>query len=247
MSGKDETAVDSFDAWMGGRPSVMADGEAEQPAPDNDEHGEDAGALKSRAAKLKSPAVLIPSLIGVVVVVLMLFRGQGEPEPTEGQYAAIPTVAAESVAAPLPDAGTAPPPPQAAVADVEAEGAAEAPVAYEQLAQSADEAPLPAPAAPETTQGTEAPAEAEQAAKDTDSGPSRRELELRIEALENDLDRAQQTRHANLRTIRSLRAQLAQLEGQGSFSVVAVLNDGVVVRDKGGSERVYGVGSRIGE
>lgn len=260
MNRNDETAGSEFDTWMGAGPSVKASADVEAAA-DEVPMGGSEGKSKATTALstlIRKPMVLVPVVLGVAVVGLMLVRGGGaEPSPTESQYAALTTLEPE------------PTPAAAEVMDSE-------PSAYDQLGQPGDEAavpldavaggafeqdaieavtvdpapvvepevqpepepapaPAPAPAAEPAVTGTEDPER------------SRRELELRIASLENDLDRAQQTREANLRVIRDLRGQLAKHEGRGSYSVIAVLNDGVVVRDNSGSERVYGLGARIGE
>lgn len=254
MSGKNETAGNEFDAWMGAGPSVKARaslddvvdaGVPEEPG-DKGRAGTKGAAV---AGLLRKPTVLVPLVIAVAVAGLVVVRGGGgEPNPAEGQYAAIGTAPAETLAEvdagahdqDKPPAGEASgplgPPPEA-TAEPESVATEVPPAAAVEARPEAEPTPTlePAPVA-------EAAPKAE-----SDSQPTRKELELRIAALQNDLERAQQTRAANLRTIRGLRAEVAKREGQGSYSVVAVLNDGVVVRDGSGSERVYGLGARIGE
>lgn len=254
MSRNDETAGNEFDTWMGAGPSVKASPDVEAVA---DEAPADGAKSKGKAATALSklarkPLVLVPTILGVAVIGLMVVRGGGgEPSPAETQYAAIATMPQETM--PEAAADTEPNPygqpgqqPEQGVVPVDATATGDP---EDGLALAGGPAP---DAEPEAQQAPAPEAASEPAAEpavavEADSERSRHELELRIAALENDLDRAQQTRHANLRVIRDLRAQLAKHEGQGSYSVVAVLNDGVVVRDTSGSERVYGLGARIGE
>lgn len=259
MGGKDQTAGNEFDAWMNtGGPSVRAEGAEDEPAEVAEAAGKRGKGERKQVGKrqevlarlARKPAVVIPVVLAIAVVGLMVVRGGGnEPTPTESQYAALTPAVAEPTSSELPEvdltaygqmgepAGEA----AAPLADADADTDASASVAH------TDEAAPPAPevaSEPEPEHQPVAEAGPEPAA-DTDQ--STQNLKLRVEALENDLERARQTREANLRVIRNLRAEVAKQEGQRSYSVVAVLNDGVVVRDGSGSERVYGLGARIGE
>lgn len=251
MSGKDQTAGSEFDAWMGAGPSVAAMPEADEAAdteaPEVAKRKAGKGKGKDALAKLiRKPLVLIPALLAVAVVGLMAVRGGGsEPSPAEGQYASIATTAPETLPTVDPGAydqlATPADEPSATL-----DAAPEIPPASEPT--GAEDTTAPGDAAPEAASEPEPVSEPAAASEpEPESQPTRQELELRIAALENDLDRAQQTRAANLRTIRGLRAEIEKSKGQGSYSVVAVLDDGVVVRDSAGSERVYGLGARIGE
>lgn len=234
MGGKDNTAGNEFDAWMGGGPSVKAGAPLDEPA--TEPVGEPGGEGKRSAALVglaRKPLVLVPTVLAVVMVGLMLVRGGDDPAAAESQYAAISTMPADAPPA-APD--------EVAAADYEQMGAAAL-----DPPPAPDPAPDPAPAEEPETAAIAELVPAPEPEVEPESRPSRGDLELRIAALQNDLDRAEQTRAANLRTIRGLRSQVAGLEGKGSYSVVAVLNDGVVVRDSSGSEQVYGLGSRIGE
>lgn len=253
MVGNVEASGSEFDAWMRAGPSVKVaagvedvdDAEVAGPAKGKGRVKGKRGAVIAGLAR--KPTVLIPAIIAVAAVGLMVLRNDGaEPAQAEGQYAAIATAPTDAVPGVLP--------------------ASEANI-YDQAAPVLDEPPVPVDTIPEASTEPEPVLQSQAepvaiaetpdvepelepvaaAAHESAEKPTRHELKLRIAALQNDLDRAQQTREANLRTIRGLRAELERREGQGSYSVIAVLNDGVVVRDGSGSERVYGLGARIGE
>lgn len=248
MSGKEQTAGSEFDAWMTGKPS------ADEGAAADEAQGEESPQAKGKksatsgglATVARKPMVLIPVVLAVAVTGLALVRGGGEPSgASETEYAAITAMPSDVATVDLTQAE---PTADAGIYEQFAEPAGEVQAVDDPDAVATVDAADPEDAVPVVeAEAMEEPRPEPEPEVDAADQPTQKELELRIAALENDLERARQTREANLRSIRGLRAQLKELEGAGTYSVVAVLNDGVVVRDNSGSERVYGLGARIGE
>lgn len=251
---------DEFDQWMGDSPGVVhrhanvVDAESiEVPAKKTGR----AKAQESKGFLKKHPMLAFAGLAVVGVAVASLVVDKDEP----GTNAAVSPEVAEVVAKAN---GMQVQPPTAPVttsagADVAQTAASPAPAASNTAAIAAQAQPV-TPASPPASVATPPPVVA--AAPPAVPAPASRpasapkpapvvappsspaaadanqlDAERRITLLRQEVARANAARN---------RAEQAARAGGGKFTVVAVLNDGVVVRDAQGHERVIGVGQGVG-
>lgn len=235
---KDES-IDDLAAFMEGPVNDAHDADVDDRASASRKEAKK-GAPSSKRRRL-TLAIAAGGVVAVSVGALIAGR---HPKPPSADPAVDRIIArAQSHAEQTPAPGGQAPDAGAPVAATVPNAAADAAAVVRPEQRAAGPAPAaPAPPSPQVvapamaavvppTAGT-APATAPPAVEEGAAEAKR--LAMRVEALQGDLDRMRSKLAAERRIVRG-----------HTYSVVALLTDGVVVRDETGSEHVYSVGSKF--